>query len=125
MVTTISTSLFTIQVVATALFGGGQLLKMYKTRKGVSVSWFILWEGFLLMNLALTYNAFLKNDSWPNAQAVIGYALWVVVVAADLAVIVWFGLVAWDRYETTSMMIGVGGICLRRISSMQASQVPS
>ncbi len=110
MITAISTTLFGIQLVATVLFGGGQLIRMYKTRKGVSLTWFVLWEGFITMNLILTGDAFMTNANLTNTQAVIGYAAWAVMIAFDIALILWFGLVSWDRYETITVIIGVGGI---------------
>lgn len=104
--------LFGVQIVCTLIFGGAQFVRMLTTSKGVSISWFVLWEAFLILNLILAAKAHKNQPSRVTLQTLISYRLWVVMVAADLGVMIFKGRGTWDRNDTITTAIALLGILL-------------
>ncbi len=103
---------FVIQVICTILFGGGQFLRMLTTSQGVSMTWFIFWEAFLVLNLILAVRAHQTQPSCVTLQTICSYALWTVMVTADLAVMLWKGNGVWDVNDTLTTVLGGAGVTL-------------
>ncbi len=103
---------FVIQVICTILFGGGQFLRMLNTSQGVSLTWFIFWEAFLLLNLVLAFRAHRTQPSRVTRQTICSYTLWTVMVTADLTVMFWKGSSMWDANDTLTIILGGMGVVL-------------
>lgn len=105
----IADSLFAVQIICTIIFGGGQFLKMLNSAKGVSMSWFIFWEIFLVINLALATKAHKNQPDRVTWQIIGSYSLWIFMVGADLGVMLWKKTGTWDSNDTlTSIIAGTG-----------------
>jgi hypothetical protein len=102
-------ALFGVQLLFTFIFGGSQFYRMLTTRQGVNLSWFLSWLIFLLLNLVLTTRAHQNQPSRVTLQTILSYAAWTLVVAADLAVMLWKGTHIWDGTDTvTTLLVGLG-----------------
>lgn len=102
-------ALFVVQLCFTFIFGGSQFYRMLTTQQGVNLSWFLCWLIFLLLNLFLTIRAHQNQPSRVTLQTVLSYAAWTLVVAADLAVMLWKGTHVWGRTDTiTIFIVGLG-----------------
>jgi hypothetical protein len=102
-------ALFGVQLLFTFIFGGSQFYRMLTTQQGVNLTWFVSWLIFLLLNLALTIRAHQNQPSRVTLQTVISYAAWTVVVAADLAVMVWKGTHVWGETDNiAALIVGLG-----------------
>lgn len=108
--------LFVVQVVCTVIFGGAQFKRILKTTKGLSVTWFLFWELFLILNLVLAFDAHAVQPSRVTWQTLASYLLWTVVVTADLAVLLW-RWPGWKRGDTITVLLsGAGTIVLLLIA---------
>jgi hypothetical protein len=88
--------------------GGSEFLRLLTTTQGVNVSWLASWLTFLLINLELTLRAHRLQPSRVTRQTVLTYAAWTLVIAADLAVLLWRGT-GWDSKDTvTALVVGLG-----------------
>jgi hypothetical protein len=102
-------ALFGVQLLFTFIFGGSQFYRMLTTRQGVNLTWFVSWLIFLLLNLALCLRAHQNQPSRITLQTILSYAAWTVVVAADLAVMLWKGTHVWGETDTvTAIIVGLG-----------------
>lgn len=113
--------LFIIQIVCTIIFGGGQFVRMLATAQGVSMSWFIFWEIFLIINLILALKAHKNQPSRVTWQTIGSYTLWVIMVTADLGVMVWKGTGTWSKNDTITAIIAGTGILATLIIAMRNS----
>jgi hypothetical protein len=101
--------LFAVQIVCTLLFGGSQFLRLLKTSQGVSITWFLFWEVFLVLNLVLTIRAHYRQPSRVTLQTVLSYVAWTTVVTADLGLMLWKHTGLWTSSDTlTSAVAGAG-----------------
>lgn len=101
--------LFIAQLIFTFVFGGSQFLRMLKTSQGVSITWFLFWEVFLVLNLVLTIRAHYRQPSRVTLQTVLSYVAWTTVVTADLGVMLWRRTGLWTSSDTgTSIVAGAG-----------------
>lgn len=102
-------ALFGVQLLFTFIFGGSQFYRMLTTRQGVNLTWFVSWLIFLLLNLALCIRAHKNQPSRVTLQTILSYAAWTVVVAADLAVMLWKGTHVWGETDTVTVItVGLG-----------------
>ncbi len=108
----IADSLFVIQIICIVVFGGGQLLRMLTTAQGVSITWFVCWEAFLLLNLVLTIRAHRNGPSRVTIQNIFSYFLWVVVVTLALVVMVWRGTGTWNGRDTATVVLVIVSIVI-------------
>jgi hypothetical protein len=105
----IADALFGVQLLFTFIFGGSQFYRMLTTRQGVNLTWFVSWLIFLLLNLVLCIRAHQNQPSRITLQTIFSYAAWTVVVAADLAVMLWKGTHIWGETDTvTAIIVGLG-----------------
>ncbi len=104
-------ALFAVQLCFTFIFGGSQFYRMLTTRQGVNLSWFLCWLIFLLLNLVLTIRAHQNQPSRVTLQTILSYVAWTVVVAADLAVMLWKGTHIWDGTDNvTTGLVTLGAV---------------
>jgi len=101
--------LFVVQIGLAVIFGGSEFLRLLSTSQGVNIFWLASWLAFLLLNLALTLRANLGQPSRVTRQAIGMYALWTLVIGADLVVLLIKGTELWDTRDTvTAMIVGSG-----------------
>ena len=103
---------FILQLILALVSGGSQFVRLLTTAQGVNVSWLASWLTFLGINLILTIRA---HVSWPSRvtlQAVLTYAAWTTVIAADLGVMLWMGREMWDGKDTFTAAMVAGGVLL-------------
>ncbi len=102
-------SLFVVHLVATIVFGSAQFRRILRTTKGLSVTWFLFWEGFLVLNLVLALEAHSLQPSRVTLQAVVSYLLWTIMVTADLGILLW-RWPGWKQSDTITAVLGGAGI---------------
>ncbi len=104
---------FAVQLVCALISGGSEFLRLLTTSQGVNLSWLACWLAFLVMNLALTLRAHLSQPSRLTLQTVLTYSAWTLVIAADLAALLWKGTEIWDLKDTvTAGLVGLGAILI-------------
>jgi hypothetical protein len=100
---------FVLQITLALISGGSQFLRLLTTSQGVNVSWLASWLTFLVINLELTVRAHRSRPSRVTRQTVITYAAWTLVIAANLALLIWRGTEQWDSKDTATLAaVGVG-----------------
>jgi hypothetical protein len=102
--------LFFIQVGLAIVFGGSEFLRLLSTSQGIPIFWLASWLAFLLINLALTIRAHTSRPSRVTLQTVGCYALWTVIIASDLVVLLLKGTDIWRPADTVTVL-GVA-LCL-------------
>lgn len=101
--------LFGVQIICTFIFGGSQFLRMTSTSQGVGISWFICWEIFLLLNLALAIRAHKNQPSRVTLQTILSYAAWTTMVLLDLVVILWKSIGKWNSRDNITIICAALG----------------
>ncbi|MBI4642308.1 MAG: hypothetical protein HY743_00890 [Deltaproteobacteria bacterium] len=100
---------FVLQITLALVSGGSQFQRLLTTSQGVNVSWLACWLTFLVINLDLTIWAHRSRPSRVTRQTVLTYAAWTLVIAANLALLLWRGTEQWDGKDTvTAVMVGLG-----------------
>ncbi|MDD5642301.1 MAG: hypothetical protein PHX53_11675, partial [Syntrophales bacterium] len=100
---------FVLQITLALISGGSQFLRLLDTSQGVNVSWLASWLTFLVINLDLTIRAHRSRPSRVTLQTVLTYSAWTLVIAANLALLLWRGTERWDSKDTvTAMAVGLG-----------------
>ncbi len=103
-------SLFGVQIICTLVWGVSQCYRMMTTAQGVSVSWFVCWEVFLVLNLVLCVRAHRNQPSRVTLQTITSYVLWTIVATLCLIVMVWKGTGEWNERDTWTMILAAVGI---------------
>ena len=93
---------FVLQITLALISGGSQFLRLLTTSQGVNVSWLACWLIFLLINLELTLRAHRSRPSRVTLQTVLTYGAWTLVIAANLALLLWRGTESWDGKDTVT-----------------------
>lgn len=102
-------ALFLIQIGLAIIFGGSEFLRLLRTSQGIPIFWLACWLAFLLVNLTLTIRAHITIPSRVTLQAAGCYALWTVIIASDLAVLMLKGSDIWRPADTiTALVVGTG-----------------
>lgn len=83
---------------------------MLTTAQGISPSWFVTWEIFLLINLVLALRAHRNQPSRVTRQTIATYLLWVFVITLDLSVMTLKGTGSWSVRDTATMLLV--GVCV-------------
>jgi hypothetical protein len=100
---------FVLQITLALVSGGSQFLRLLTTSQGVNVSWLASWLTFLVINLDLCIRAHRSRPSRVTRQTVLTYAAWTLVIAANLALLLWRGTERWDSKDTvTAAAVGLG-----------------
>lgn len=100
---------FVLQIMLALVSGGSQFLRLLTTSQGVNVSWLASWLTFLVINLDLTIRAHRSQPSRVTLQTVLTYLAWTLVIAANLALLLWRGTERWDLKDTvTAVVVGLG-----------------
>jgi hypothetical protein len=101
--------LFLTQVVAAVVSGVAQFIRLIGTTQGVGVSWYAFWDAFLIINLGLAVRAHRVQPSRVTRQTVATYAVWLVMVTAQIGAMAW-GRGVWDGRDTTTALLAAVGI---------------
>ncbi len=102
--------LFFTQVVAAVVSGVAQFVRLIGTTQGVGVSWYVFWDAFLLVSLGLAVRAHRMQPSRVTWQTVATYAVWLVMVTAQIGAMAWGRSGLWDARDTTTALFAVAGI---------------
>ena len=98
-----------LQFCLAAISGGSQFVRLLTTSQGLNISWLASWLAFLLINLTLTARAHRAQPSRVTIQTVLSYGVWTLVIAANLALLVWKGTAVWDTKDSvTTIMVCLG-----------------
>ncbi|MDP6574932.1 MAG: hypothetical protein QF755_00350 [Candidatus Peribacteraceae bacterium] len=100
----IADGLFVIQFVCIAVFGYAQFCRMLRTTQGVSITWYLTFGGFLLLNLLLMFRANQVKSSRTTRQAIVSYAFLTIVVIVHVTTILFKGYV-WDGNDTCTTFL--------------------
>lgn len=106
----IADSLFVVQLSCALLFGGSQTLHMLESTEGLSISFFLFWALFLVINLGLSIQAHRAQPSRVTRQTVFVYSLWTLIIAANLGALAWHGSGSWLVVDSVTAGIAVAGI---------------
>lgn len=110
---TVADSLFGIQLIFALVFGVSQFLHTVQTGEQVaSITWFILWQLFLFINLTLSYQAHRVQPSRVTLQTFWGYLIMTVMVAIDLVASLILTPVFWNHLETFSVAVVSLGVAI-------------
>lgn len=101
---------FLLQLALALISGGSQLLRLLTTSQGVNASWLASWLAFLLINLTLVLHAHRRQPSRVTLQTVLTYAVWSLVIAADLGVMLWRELEVWNHLDTLTVALITSGL---------------
>lgn len=106
----IADSLFGVQIICTFTFGGSQFLRMLTTSQGVSISWYVSWLVFLVLNLVLSIRAHRIQSSRVTLQTILSYVAWVTMVTLDLGVMYVKGTGTWNGRDTATALLAAAGV---------------
>lgn len=102
--------LFGVQLACALLFGLSQMYRMWSSVQGVSASWFLCWALFLAINLRLAYQAHRAQPSRITSQTLWTYAVWSVLITANLVTLLWRGRGTWTEIDDVTVGIALVGI---------------
>jgi len=105
-------ALFVVQIACALLFGGSQTLHMLSSTEGLSISWFLFWALFLVINLGLSIQAHRARPSRVTRQTVLAYAIWTAIIAANLSALAWRGSGSCTFIDNVTTGIAIAGIVL-------------
>lgn len=108
----VADTLFVVQIGCAILFGVSQTQRMLTSVEGLSLSWFLCWALFLVINLRLSLQAHRNQPSRVTRQTVWAYAVWTTIIAANLAALAWHGGGSWTRIDDVTIGIALAGIVL-------------
>ncbi len=98
-----------LQFCLAAISGGSQFVRLLTTSQGLNISWLASWLAFLLINLALIVRAHRAQPSRVTLQTVLSYGVWTLVIAANLALLLWKGTAVWDAKDWVTTHGGKSG----------------
>jgi hypothetical protein len=101
---------FLLQPVLAAVSGTSQFVRLLTTSQGLNISWLASWLAFLLINLALTIQAHRIRPSRVTRQTVWSYGIWTLVIAANLALLLWKGTAIWDAKDSVTATVVILGL---------------
>ncbi len=104
-----------LQFCLAAVSGGSQFVRLLTTSQGLNISWLASWLAFLLINLALIMRAHRAQPSRVTVQTVLSYGAWTLVIAANLALLLWKGTAVWDAKDwvtTVAVCLGLLAILI-------------
>lgn len=102
--------LFAIQIGCAVIFGVSQTHRMLSSVEGLSLSWFLCWALFLVVNLRLSLQAHRNQPSRVTRQTVWAYSVWTTIIAANLGALAWHGAGAWTTIDDVTVGIALAGI---------------
>jgi hypothetical protein len=101
---------FVTQVCAAVVSGVAQFARLLTTTQGVGVSWYAFWDAFLVINLGLAIRANRAQPSRITRQTVATYAVWLVMVTAQIGAMAWGRVGVWDDRDTLTALLAAAGI---------------
>ena len=108
----ITDALFVVQVGCALLFGVTQVARMLTSTTGVSLTWFLFWALFLLINLRLAVKAHEVYPTRVSRQTIATYLAWSSVLAGAIVVLLWRSLGQWEAVDTLNVLVSGIGIAL-------------
>lgn len=102
--------LFVVQLVCGLAFGIGQTVKMFESTQGVSISWFVFWGLFLLINMRLSFQSHQAAPSRVTYQTRVIYLVWTSLMAVNLGVLVGNGTGQWSDIDTLTSLLALAGV---------------
>lgn len=106
---TIADLLLGVQIACALALGGSQFFRALTTVQGTSFSMFATCAVFFGLNFVLSVRAHRVSPSRVTAQVAFMYALWVVMMLADIGALAWNGSYRWSPIDTWSFLLtGVG-----------------
>ena len=102
--------LFVVQIGCALVFGVSQTWRMLSSVEGLSLSWFLCWALFLVVNLRLSIQAHRVQPSRVTRQTVWAYSLWTAIITANLAALVWHGGGTWTHIDDITLALVKGAL---------------
>ena len=102
---TLADGLFWAQLVALSVFGLSEFFAILVSSDGISISWLICWELFLLVNLFLAVLADKEKSSRVSKQTIIIYAAWIVMIGLDIFAAIISGNTSWAKLDTIVILV--------------------
>jgi hypothetical protein len=96
--------LFVVQLVCGLAFGIGQIVNMFESTQGVSISWFVFWGLFLIINMRLSFQSHQAAPSRVTYQTRIIYVVWTSLMAVN-----WSTVSVKPKASSISACHGVSG----------------
>jgi hypothetical protein len=97
--------LYFSQLVLMVAFGAAQLVKLAESTQGTSVTWILLWQGFVVVNLLLAIRANREKPSRENSRLVYTYIGWTLVGLSWFAAMLKQGTLSWNQYDTLNILL--------------------
>lgn len=102
--------LFVVQIGCALVFGVSQTWRMLSSVEGLSLSWFLCWALFLVVNLRLSIQAHRVQPSRVTRQTVWAYSLWTAIITANLAALAWHGGGTWTHIDDITLALAAAGV---------------
>lgn len=105
--------LFAVQIICVFVFGIGQTIRLLHTSEGVSITWYLSWFIFLVLNLVLAFHAHKNKASRVTIQTLWSYVGWTLVVFSNLGAMFYKNNWMWngrDSATTIAVVLGCIGI---------------
>lgn len=83
---------------------------MLSSTEGISVSWFVSWEVFLVLNLWLAYRAHQAQASLVTTHTLIMYGFYAVMIGLDLSVVTFRESWSWTGTDTVTAVAVAAGV---------------
>lgn len=88
---------FLFQVVMAYVFAIPQLVRLFETTKGVTITWLLLADCFVILNFLLTLGSYRRSRNAEAFQALVIYGNWVVLVTSMVTIM--FIKVTWTNQD--------------------------
>jgi hypothetical protein len=102
--------LFAVLVILTCWSSYTQIVRFTTSAQGVSVSWFLFWLIFLVINLHLAVEANKVKTSRTMRQAIWSYCLSATMIVSYLLVMWWFNTGEWTNVDSWTTVFASLGI---------------
>jgi len=89
------------------VFGTAQLFELAESTQGTSVTWILLWQGFVVVNLLLAVQANREKPNRENSRLVFTYIGWTLVGLSWFAVMLVKGTLSWNQYDTFNISLAI------------------
>ncbi|HAU66037.1 TPA: hypothetical protein DCW61_01700 [Candidatus Uhrbacteria bacterium] len=103
----INNILYFSQLVLMVVFGTAQLFELAESTQGTSVTWILLWQGFVVVNLLLAVQANREKPNRENSRLVFTYIGWTLVGLSWFAVMLVKGTLSWNQYDTFNISLAI------------------
>lgn len=98
---------FGVQIIGALLFCGAYAWRLRTDVVGASVAQFALVVLYLVFHIVLAINAHCDEPSRGTKQAIVMYALWLVLMLIIVGVVITNPSYQWDKKDTTTTIMGL------------------